>query len=91
MGGILGHIWFWALVCMYVMYIALLMSFLLDVNSYFQDLENALPPKELLTKMKADSIINNSRKYAVVGTEVPAGGARKGIWTAYQTLISLTS
>ncbi|XP_048747381.1 ADP-ribosylation factor 5-like [Ostrea edulis] len=56
-----------------------------------QDLENALPPKELLTKMKADSIINNSRKYAVVGTEVPAGGARKGIWTAYQTLISLTS
>jgi hypothetical protein len=44
-----------------------------------------------MKKLNVESIVNNSRKYAVVGTKIPAGGARKGIWMAYQNLISLTA
>lgn len=58
---------------------------------YFQDKKNALRAKEVVQKIKADSIINKSRPYVVVGTEIPPGGRRKGIFLAYQNLKFLTS
>ncbi|XP_022289395.2 uncharacterized protein LOC111101253 [Crassostrea virginica] len=56
-----------------------------------QDKKNALRAKEVVQKIKADSIINKSRPYVVVGTEIPPGGRRKGIFLAYQNLKFLTS
>lgn len=58
---------------------------------FFQDRKNALSPHELLQKMKVGAIINKSRQYVAVGTEIPPGGVRKGIFLAYQNLKFLSS
>uniref|UniRef100_A0A8W8IVU5 ADP-ribosylation factor-like protein 2 n=1 Tax=Magallana gigas TaxID=29159 RepID=A0A8W8IVU5_MAGGI len=57
-----------------------------------QDCKNALSPQEVLQKIKAKDIINNSRQYKTVGTEIPPGlRARKGIFQAYQYIKLLGS
>lgn len=57
-----------------------------------QDCKNALSPQEVLQKIKAKDIINNSRQYKTVGTEIPPGlRARKGIFQAYQYIKLLCS
>lgn len=65
--------------------------FIIQFN-FLQDCKNALSPQEVLQKIKAKDIINNSRQYKTVGTEIPPGlRARKGIFQAYQYIKLLGS
>lgn len=58
---------------------------------FFQDRKNALSPHGVLQKIKAGAIIKKSRQYVAVGTEIPPGGVRKGIYQAYQYIKLLSS
>uniref|UniRef100_K1RTE0 ADP-ribosylation factor-like protein 2 n=1 Tax=Magallana gigas TaxID=29159 RepID=K1RTE0_MAGGI len=63
-----------------------------EIPLHFSDCKNALSPQEVLQKIKAKDIINNSRQYKTVGTEIPPGlRARKGIFQAYQYIKLLGS